>query len=145
MKSINKVTLIGHVGRQPEIRYTQGGAPVANFSIATNEYWTNNTGERQERTEWHNIVAWGKLAEFCQEYIQKGSYLYIEGRLQTRNYEDRDGVKRYVTEIRANEIGLLDRKPGAETGAVSGPADIPIDSLPPEPPAGAGSDDDVPF
>jgi single-strand DNA-binding protein len=145
MKSINKVTLIGHVGRQPEIRYTQGGAPVANFSIATNEYWTNNTGERQERTEWHKIVAWGKLAEFCQEYIQKGSYLYVEGRLQTRNYEDRDGVKRYVTEIRANEIGLLDRKPGADTGAATGPADIPIDSLPPEPPAGAGSDDDVPF
>ncbi|HET6267116.1 MAG TPA: single-stranded DNA-binding protein [Acidobacteriota bacterium] len=145
MKSINKVTLIGHVGRQSEIRYTQGGAPVANFSMATNEYWTNNTGERQERTEWHKIVAWGKLAEFCQEYIQKGSYLYIEGRLQTRNYEDRDGVKRYVTEIRANEIGLLDRKPGAETGAATGPADIPIDSLPPEPPSGTGSDDDVPF
>jgi len=145
MKSINKVTLIGHVGRQPEIRYTQGGAPVANFSMATNEYWTNNTGERQERTEWHKIVAWGKLAEFCQEYIQKGSYLYIEGRLQTRNYEDRDGVKRYVTEIRANEIGLLDRKPGAETGAAAGPGDIPIDSLPPEPPGGTGSDDDVPF
>ena len=149
MKSINKATLIGHVGRQPEIRYTQGGAPVANFSLATNEYWTSNTGERQERTEWHKIVAWGKLAEFCQEYVQKGSYLYIEGRIQTRNYEDRDGIKRYVTEIRANEIGLLDKKPGAGVGAVdtgvSGPGDVPIDSLPPEPSNGGGSDDEVPF
>lgn len=141
MKSINKATLIGHVGRQPEIRYTQGGAPVANFSVATNEYWTSASGDKQERTEWHKIVAWGKLAEFCQEYVQKGSYLYIEGRIQTRNYEDRDGVKRYITEIRANEIGLLDRKPGGYDTASSG--EPPIDSLPPEP--SAGGDDEVPF
>jgi single-strand DNA-binding protein len=140
MKSINKVTLIGHVGRPPEIRYTQGGSPVANFSIATNEFWTSNTGERQERTEWHKIVAWGKLAEFCQEYIQKGSYLYIEGRIQSRSYEDRDGIKRYVTEIRANEIGLLDRKPGVDSAASAEP---PIDSIPSEP--GAATDDEVPF
>lgn len=140
MKSINKATLIGHVGRQPEIRYTQGGAPVANFTLATNEYWTSQTGDRQERTEWHKIVAWGKLAEFCQEYIHKGSYLYIEGRIQTRNYEDRDGVKRYITEIRANEIGLLDRKQG---GMEMAGAEPPIDSLPPEP--GPAGDDEVPF
>jgi single-strand DNA-binding protein len=142
MKSLNKATLIGHVGRAPEIRYTQGGAPVANFSLATNEYWTTPTGERQERTEWHRIVAWGKLAEFCQEYIQKGSYLYIEGRIQTRNYEDRDGIKRYVTEIRALEIGLLDRKPGVEAAGVAG-GEPPIETLPPEP--GTTGDDDVPF
>ena len=140
MKSINKATLIGHVGRAPEIRYTQGGSPVANFSIATNEFWTSNTGERQERTEWHKIVAWGKLAEFCQEYIQKGSYLYIEGRIQNRSYEDRDGVKRYVTEIRANEIGLLDRKPGVDSAAGAEP---PIESIPSEP--SGGTDDEVPF
>ncbi len=139
MKSINKVTLIGHIGRAPEVRYTQGGAPVANFSLATNEYWTSNTGEKQEKTEWHKIVAWGKLAEFCQEYLQKGSYLYIEGKLQTRNYEDRDGVKRYVTEIRAMEIGLLERKPGIEQAS----GEPPIDSLPPES-SGTG-EDDVPF
>lgn len=150
MKSINKATLIGHVGKQPEIRYTQGGAPVANFSLATNEYWTSNTGERQEKTEWHKIVAWGKLAEFCQEYIQKGSYLYIEGKIQTRNYEDRDGIKRYVTEIRALEIGMLDKKPGGamSSGAsdTAGPSggDIPVDSLPQEPSTGGG-DDEVPF
>ena len=139
MKSVNKATLIGHVGRAPEIRYTQGGAPVANFSVATNEYWTSAGGEKQERTEWHRIVAWGKLAEFCQEYVQKGSYLYIEGRIQTRNYEDRDGVKRYVTEIRANEIGLLDRKPGPEAAG----GEPPIETLPPEP--GTSGDDEVPF
>src|SRR3990172_6176292 len=140
MKSVNKATLIGHVGKQPEVRYTQGGAPVANFSLATNEYWTTNTGERGERTEWHRIVAWGKLAEFCQEYVQKGSYLYIEGKIQTRNYEDRDGVKRYITEIRALEIGLLDRKPGLESAG----GEPPIETLPPETTSGAG-DDEVPF
>lgn len=140
MKSINKVTLIGHTGRAPEVRYTQGGAPVANFSLATNEYWTSGTGERQERTEWHKIVAWGKLAEFCQEYVQKGAYLYVEGKLQTRSYDDRDGVKRYVTEIKASEIGLLERKPGLDQSAGGEP---PIDSLPPE--TGGPGEDDVPF
>jgi len=139
MKSINKVILIGHLGRAPEVRYTQGGAPVANFSLATNEYWTSNTGEKQERTEWHKIVAWGKLAEFCQEYLQKGTYLYVEGKLQTRNYDDRDGVKRYVTEIKATEIGLLERKPGLESAG----GEPPIDSLPPE--TGGTGEDDVPF
>lgn len=142
MKSINKAILIGHVGKQPEIRYTQGGAPVANFSLATNEYWTSNTGEKQSRTEWHKIVAWAKLAEVCQEYVQKGSYLYVEGRIQTRSYDDRDGVKRYVTEIRAFEIGLLDRRPGGGMEAAGG--EPPIDSLPPEPSSGGG-DDEVPF
>jgi len=139
MKSINKVILIGHLGRAPEVRYTQGGSPVANFSLATNEYWTSNTGERQERTEWHKIVAWGKLAEFCQEYLQKGTYLYVEGKLQTRNYDDRDGVKRYVTEIKASELGLLERKAGLESAG----GEPPIDSLPPES-SGTG-EDDVPF
>ncbi len=140
MKSINKVILIGHLGRAPEVRYTQGGAPVANFSLATNEYWTSNTGEKQERTEWHKIVAWGKLAEFCQEYLQKGTYLYVEGKLQTRNYDDRDGVKRYVTEIKATELGLLERKSGLESAG----GEPPIDSLPPETGGGTG-EDDVPF
>ena len=139
MKSINKVILIGHLGRAPEVRYTQGGAPVANFSLATNEYWTSNTGEKQERTEWHKIVAWGKLAEFCQEYLQKGTYLYVEGKLQTRNYDDRDGVKRYVTEIKATEFGLLERKSGLESAG----GEPPIDSLPPE--TGGTGEDDVPF
>jgi len=130
--------LIGHTGRPAEVRYTQSGAPVANFSLATNEYWMSKTGERQEQTEWHKIVAWGKLAEFCQEYVQKGTYLYVEGKLQTRSYDDRDGVKRYVTEIRAMEIGLLERKPGLESAG----GEPPIDSLPPE---SGGGEDEVPF
>ena len=141
MRSINKVTLIGHTGKAPEVRYTQGGAPVANFSLATNESWTSNTGERQERTEWHKIVAWRKLAEICQEYVKKGSYLYIEGKLQTRSYDDRDGVKRYITEIVASELMLLDRKPGLDQ---AGGGEPPIDSLPPES-GGAPGEDDVPF
>lgn len=139
MKSINKVTLIGHTGNAPEVRYTQGGAPVANFSLATNESWKSDTGEWQKRTEWHKIVAWGKLAEVCQEYVQKGSYLYVEGRLQTRSYDGKDGVKRYITEVKATEIGLLDRKPGLDQAAGGEP---PIDSLPPE---SSGGEDDVPF
>jgi len=138
MKSINKVTLIGHCGKQPEVRYTQSGSPVANFSLATNESWTSKTGERQDTTEWHRIVAWGKLAEICQEYVHKGSYLYIEGKIQTRSYDDRDGVKRYITEIKAMEIGLLDRKPGLESAG----GEPPIDTLPSET---GGGDDEVPF
>jgi single-strand DNA-binding protein len=130
--------LIGHCGKQPEVRYTQSGSPVANFSLATNESWTSKTGERQDTTEWHRVVAWGKLAEICQEYVHKGSYLYIEGKIQTRSYDDRDGVKRYITEIKAMEIGLLDRKPGLESAG----GEPPIDTLPPE---SGGGDDEVPF
>jgi len=140
-KTVNKVILIGHVGRPPEIRYTQGGAPVANFTLATNETWTSQTGEKQERTEWHKIVAWRKLAEICQEYVQKGSLLYVEGKIQTRSYDDRDGVKRYVTEIQAFSIGLLDRKAPSVEG---GEGEVPVDSLPPEPQS-PGGDDEVPF
>ncbi|HSP07527.1 MAG TPA: single-stranded DNA-binding protein, partial [Acidobacteriota bacterium] len=138
-RSVNKAILIGHVGKAPEVRYTQGGAPVANFTMATNETWTGNTGEKQERTDWHRIVAWRKLAEFCQEYVQKGALLYVEGRIRTRSYDDRDGTKRYITEIEAQNISLLDRKMGPrETGE---PGDIPVDSLPPEP--GTSGDDEV--
>jgi len=139
MKSLNKVILIGHTGRPAEVRYTQGGAPVANFSIATSERYMSKSGEWTEHTEWHKIVAWRKWAEFCQERVQKGTYLYVEGRLRTRSYDDRDGVKRYVTEIEATDIGLLERRPGLETAA----GEPPIDSLPPE--TSGGGDDEVPF
>lgn len=141
-RSVNKVILIGHVGKQPEVRYTQGGAPVANFTLATNEYWTGASGEKQERTDWHRIVAWRKLAEFCQEYIQKGALLYVEGKIRTRSYDDRDGTKRYITEIDAQNITMLDKKMGGARDS-SEAADMNIDSLPPEPsPSG---DDEVPF
>jgi single-strand DNA-binding protein len=140
-RSVNKAILIGHVGKAPEVRYTQGGAPVANFTLATNETWTGATGEKQERTDWHRIVAWRKLAEFCQEYVQKGALLYIEGRIRTRSYDDRDGTKRYITEIEAQNISLLDRKAGPRDAGE--PSDIPVDTLPPEP--GTSGDDEVPF
>jgi single-strand DNA-binding protein len=110
MKSLNKVLLIGHLGKDPELRYTKGGDAVASFSVATNESWKDAEGNTQERTDWHNIVAWRKLAEICAEYVKKGSKVYIEGKIQTRSYDDKDGVKKYVTEITANDLIMLDSK-----------------------------------
>lgn len=108
-RSINKVTLIGTVGRDPEMRFTPGGSGIANFSMATNEsYNDKNTGQRVENTEWHRIVAFGKLAEIIQQYVKKGSKLYIEGKLRTNEWE-KDGIKRYSTDIIANEMVMLDR------------------------------------
>ncbi len=104
--SVNKVILIGRLGADPEIRYTADGQPVATFRIATNEVWVKN-GQKQERTEWHRIVAFGRLAEICGEYLSKGRQVYIEGRLQTRSYEDREGIKRFVTEIIAQNMQML--------------------------------------
>src|SRR5437867_435406 len=105
--SVNKVILIGRLGADPEVRYTPSGAPVANFRIATSESWNDKQGQRQERTEWHRIVAWGKLAELCGEYLSKGRQVFVEGRLQTRAWDDREGNKRYTTEIQAREITFL--------------------------------------
>lgn len=108
-RSINKVTLIGTVGRDPEMRFTPGGSGIANFSMATNEsYNDKNTGQRVENTEWHRIVAFGNLAEIIQQYVKKGSKLYIEGKLRTSEWE-KDGIKRYSTDIIANEMVMLDR------------------------------------
>ncbi len=107
MASLNKVILIGNLGRDPEVRYTSGGQAVANFTIATNEAWTNKQGQREERTEWHRIVAWGALGERAGEYLKKGKQVYIEGRLQTRKWTDRDGQDRYTTEINAQQLFLL--------------------------------------
>jgi single-strand DNA-binding protein len=104
---VNKVILVGRLGRDPELRYTPKGQAVANFTVATNEVWRNQDGERQERTEWHRIVVWGKTAEFCGNYVTKGRQVYIEGRLQTREWEDREGQKRWTTEIVAQNIQLL--------------------------------------
>ena len=107
-RGVNKVILIGNVGTDPELKYTTNGAGVSNFSVATNETWMDkNTNERQEKTEWHRIVAWGRLAEICNQYLKKGSKVYIEGRLQTRSWEGQDGQKRYTTEIVAGEMQML--------------------------------------
>jgi single-strand DNA-binding protein len=104
---INKVILIGRLGADPEIRYTPSGEEVATFRIATSETWTNKNGEKEERTEWHQIVAWRGLAKICGEYLNKGKLVYIEGRLRTRSWDDKDGNKRYRTEIEATDMKML--------------------------------------
>jgi len=122
--SVNKVILIGHLGADPEIRYTPSGQPVANFRLATSESWNDKQGQRQEKTEWHRIVAWGKLAELCGEYLAKGRQVYVEGRLQTRQWDDRDGNKKYTTEIQAQQITFLGGR-GESAGKRSEPAAAP--------------------
>lgn len=138
-RSLNKVQLIGNLGKDPELKYTPSGVAVATFSIATSESWKDQEGNQQEKTEWHNIVAWRKLAEICGEYLKKGKKVYLEGKLQTRNYE-KDGVKRYVTEIVADQLIMLDGGGGGKptnnnAGSEAAPAahnDAP-------------KDDDLPF
>ena len=112
MASVNKAIIVGNLGRDPEMRYTQSNTPVATFSVATTDQWTDKNGERQERTEWHRVVAWARLAEICGQYLQKGKQVYIEGRLQTREWEDQNGQKRYTTEIVAREMQMLGRAGG---------------------------------
>lgn len=117
---VNKVILIGNLGKDPEVRFTPSGAAVANFSIATNESWTDKSGQKQERTEWHRIVVWGKTAENCAKFLQKGRQVYIEGRLQTRSWDDKEGKKQYMTEIVANSVVFLGGGGAREEGAHSG-------------------------
>ena len=114
--SVNKVILVGRLGQNPEVRYTPSGAAVANFSVATNESWTDKSGQKQERTEWHRVVVWGKLAELCNNYLQKGRQVYLEGRLQTRQWQDKDGQTKYTTEIQAQTVQFLGGNAGAERG-----------------------------
>mgnify|MGYP002065115475 CR=1 FL=1 len=110
MASVNKVIILGNLGADPELRYTNSGTAVANFRVATNDRWTDKNGESQERTEWHNIVAWRGLAEICGKYLGKGRQVYIEGKIQTRKYQDRDGNDRYVTEIVASDMQMIGHK-----------------------------------
>jgi len=139
MAGVNKVILIGNLGRDPELRYTQSGQAVANFSVATSENWNDkSSGERVERTEWHRIVAWGRTAELASQYLAKGRTVYVEGRLQTREYEDRDGVKRKVTEVVASNVTFLGGRGGdGAGGAQAGGAASGGSGAPPE--------DDIPF
>ena len=118
MASLNKVMLIGNLGKDPELKYTSAGVAVATFSMATSESWKDADGNKQEKTEWHNIVVWRKLAEIVGEYLKKGSKIYIEGKLQTRSYE-KDGIKKYITEIVAHEMVMLDGKKESATVAQS--------------------------
>ena len=117
-RGINKVILVGNLGNDPELRHTPSGNPVANFSLATTDLWTNKDGQQETRTEWHRIVAWGRLAEICNEYLRKGRQVYIEGRIQTRSWEDQNGQTRRVTEIVATQMMMLGSPQG---GTGSGP------------------------
>jgi single-strand DNA-binding protein len=105
--SVNKVILLGRLGQDPELKYTPGGSPVCNFSLATTEAWTDKQGQKQEKTEWHRVVVWGKLAELCNQYLAKGRQAFLEGRLQTRSWDDKDGNKRYTTEILASTVQFI--------------------------------------
>jgi single-strand DNA-binding protein len=143
MGSVNKVILVGNLGRDAELRYTPGGAAVATINMATTEVWNDKQGQRQEKTEWHRVVLWGKSAESLTEYLTKGKQIYVEGRLQTRQWDDKDGNKRYTTEIRGDRIVLLggggrgapmDR--GEAGAAVHAPAGDTTEPL---------TDDDIPF
>ncbi len=118
-KSLNKVLLIGNLGKDPELSYTASGVAIAKFSVATGERWKDQDGNTQERTEWHNIVVWRKLAEICGQYLKKGSKVYLEGRLQTRSWDDKNtGVKRYATEIVGDNLIMLDSKGAASAEPV---------------------------
>ena len=137
--SINKVMLIGNLGSDPELRFTPSGVQVANFSLATTESWTDKSGERQERAEWHRIVLWRRLAEVAGQYLKKGSKIYIEGKLQTRSWEDQNGQKRYTTEVVANSMEMLD---GGQAAVAE--VDMAYDAREGAA-AGAPSDDGLPF
>ncbi len=123
MASVNKVILLGNLGRDPELRYTPGGQPVANFSIATSESWNKKDGSgREEKTEWHRIVAWGRTAELCAQYLAKGRTVYIEGRLQTREWENKEGQKQRTTEVIANSVQFIGSGGGGGAGGAGGGA-----------------------
>jgi single-strand DNA-binding protein len=147
-KSINKVILVGRLGRDPEMKYTATGTPFCRFSMATDESWTDKaSGERTEKTEWHNIVVWDKLAEICNNYLTKGRMVYIEGSLQTREWDDQEGNKRKTTEVRARDMVLLGGPSGDGGGSRRSPGP-PSSSGSPSGGDGEGSqitDDDIPF
>jgi single-strand DNA-binding protein len=119
MGSVNKVILVGNLGRDAELRYTPGGAPVATLNLATTEVWNDKGGQKQEKTEWHRVILWGKSAESLNEYLVKGKQIYVEGRLQTRQWDDKDGNKKYTTEIRGDRVVLLSGS-GGGGGAAGG-------------------------
>jgi single-strand DNA-binding protein len=145
---LNKVMLIGNLGKDPEIRYTQSGTAVATFNVATTEQWKDKDGQKQESTEWHRVVVWAKLAETCGEYLHKGSKVYIEGRLQTRKWQDQNGNDKYTTEIVAREMKMLSPRGTAGDDSSYGGGGGSQEHNYQEPPSGmmgGGSRDDVPF
>ena len=144
MGSVNKAIVVGNLGRDAEVRYTPGGAPVASFSLATTENWTSKDGEKHEQTEWHRIVLWGKTAESLQPYLTKGKQIYVEGRLQTRQWDDKDGNKRYTTEVRGDRVVLLSSgSGGGQRGGGAMRSEMPHGE--PSDVAPELSEDDIPF
>ena len=132
-RGLNKVMIIGHLGREPEMRYTPSGRPVTSISVATTRSWNSPDGERREETEWFNVVAWGNLAEICKQYLAKGQQVYVEGRLQTRRWDDQEGKKHFSTEVVANEMIMLGERPsraGGEGAARSQEPPIEEDEFP---------------
>lgn len=155
-RGINKVILVGNLGADPEMRYMPSGGAVANLSVATSDTWKDKqTGQAQERTEWHRVIFFNRLAEICGEYLRKGSKIYVEGRLQTRKWQDKNGVDRYTTEIVASEMQMLDSRGAGAVGAFDGGMDqsagmgynpaASASAAMAEPAMDAGFDDDIPF
>jgi len=141
-RSLNKVMLIGHLGRDPEIRFMPSGKAVANFSMATTESWSDKDGNKEERTEWHRIVVFGKLAEICNQYLSKGRQVYIEGRLQTREWEDKEGNKRTTTEVVVSDMIMLGGRTDSEGNTRKKAAGKDAEAPPPN---DYGKDDEIPF
>jgi len=142
--SVNKAILVGRLGKDPELRYTPSGRAVASFSLATSERWTGQDGQKNESTTWHNIVAWGKQAEVIKEYLTKGREVYIEGRIDNRSYDDKEGNKRYISEVVVQSFQFIGGRgdSGGGSGQSAPPADMPSG---PPPDSGNGGDDDLPF
>ncbi len=138
MASVNKAIILGNLGQDPELRHTPSGKAVATLRIATNEQWTDQSGERQERTEWHSVVVWGRQAENCAQYLSKGRQVFIEGRIQTRKWQDKEGNDRYSTEIVADRVQFVGGRAGSGSGASAMDSEKPDMGAPP-------ADDDVPF
>ena len=142
---VNKVILIGNLGSDPEVKYTPAGVPVVNFNMATTETWTDKSGERQERTEWHRLVLWRKLAEIAGQYLRKGSKLYVEGKLQTRSWDDQGGQKRYTTEVVVNDMQMLDSRDDSAPGASEVSGDPGPAASADQPYSSQDEGDDLPF
>jgi single-strand DNA-binding protein len=138
MASVNKAILIGNLGKDPEMRYTPTNQAVTSFSMATTEKYKDKSGVQQSHTEWHNVVCWGRLAEIARDYLKKGSPVYIEGRIQYRSYDDKEGIKRYRTEIVASSMQLLGGKPSGEGAPAQDTSEIPEPQI-------SADDDDLPF
>jgi len=138
MGSVNKVILVGNLGRDAELRYTPGGSAVATLSLATTEVWNDKAGQRQEKTEWHRVMLWGKTAESLADYLTKGKQIYVEGKLQTKQWDDKDGTKRYTTEVRADRVVLLGAKSDRDRGESESPVEAAREPV-------ELTDDEIPF